>query len=56
MMHYPLPMKQVKNGRPTECQECGRIIAAGELYFQRIENSEIIRQCADCKATYTSVV
>lgn len=54
-MDYPLPMKQVEAAHPIPCQFCDRVIRAGELYYQRIENSEIIRQCADCKATYKSI-
>lgn len=56
MINYPLPMKQVKAAHPIPCQFCDRIIRADEVYYQRIENSEIVRQCADCKATWTSVV
>lgn len=54
-MMYPLPMKQVIAAHTIECQECGRKIMAGETYYQRIENSEIIRQCMDCKVTYRAL-
>jgi RNase P subunit RPR2 len=55
MMPYPLPMKRVIAAHTTSCQECGRLIKAGETYLQRIENSEIVRQCMDCRVSYRSL-
>lgn len=54
-MDYPLPMRQVEAAHPIECQTCKRTIRAGEVYYQRVENSEIVRQCTDCRPTYKSL-